>query len=311
MNVAANPIPSLAEIMKLPVYGPAGYFPMLADDELQELADDIKANGQREPIVVGEIADEDGIVTMMLIDGRNRREACRIAGVEPQVRLLGDQDASAFVLSVNVNRRHMTAGQRAAARALLQPDGEKGGRGKTLTNSGEFSRAEANAISQARLVLRFDKPLLYSVLNGAITLNAAYDQAKQIQSKQADEEQKQASERAALDALRKRYPDLARRVEEDGLSLKAMMTEADEKDRQARSQRQSLFMGLRNARVAMTGFAASSELPRLPEYLKSKEIRKEFVAEFREDPSALTKMISVMESELTALKQVVEQISGD
>ena len=62
--------------------------------------------------------------------------------------MLVDEDATAFVLSVNVNRRHMTAGQRAAARALLQPEGEKGGRGKTLANPQEFSATEHAQIEE-------------------------------------------------------------------------------------------------------------------------------------------------------------------
>lgn len=50
---------------------------MLAEDELNELAADMKANGLIHPLVVKE-----GV----LIDGRNRREACRIAGVPVSTR---------------------------------------------------------------------------------------------------------------------------------------------------------------------------------------------------------------------------------
>ena len=88
----------------------AARFPMLPDDELQELAADIKANGLKEPIVV----DDSGL----LIDGRNRREACRIAGIEPAVRRLNGEDPIAFILSRNVTRRHLSKGQRAMAAAI-------------------------------------------------------------------------------------------------------------------------------------------------------------------------------------------------
>ncbi len=67
---------------------------------------------------------------MMLIDGRNRREACKIAGVVPDVRELNGEDPKAFVISANIHRRHMTKGQRAMAVAKIYPDPEKGGRGK-------------------------------------------------------------------------------------------------------------------------------------------------------------------------------------
>lgn len=282
---------SLKQIMAMPVYPPADFFPMLAEDELQELAEDIKANGQREPIVVGEIAGDDGTLSMMLIDGRNRRDACRLACVVPQVRHFEGEDPSAFVLSVNVNRRHMTAGQRAAARALLKPEGEKGGRGKTLAVRQEFSSAEISDLSRARTIYRYEKSLLYSVLNGAIALRSAYEQACEIKLQQDSKEKQQEVERASLDALRKRYPDLARRVEEDGIGLRAMIVEADDRDTAAKSKRSSLFMGLRNARAAMVGFAASDELPRLPDYLRSAPLRKEFVETFRDDPSALGTMV--------------------
>ena len=51
---------------------------MMDGDELRELAEDIRVNGLREPLVLAEIKGED-----VLVDGRNRRAACKIAGVEP------------------------------------------------------------------------------------------------------------------------------------------------------------------------------------------------------------------------------------
>ena len=53
----------------------AAVFPVLADDDLQSLADDIKTNGLQQPIVI----DEAGVS----IDGRNRLAAGAMAGIEP------------------------------------------------------------------------------------------------------------------------------------------------------------------------------------------------------------------------------------
>jgi ParB-like chromosome segregation protein Spo0J len=61
---------------ELAVHPVAALFPMLADDELDELAADIKARGLRFPI----IRDKEG---KTLIDGRNRLIACENAGVQP------------------------------------------------------------------------------------------------------------------------------------------------------------------------------------------------------------------------------------
>ncbi len=84
-------------------------FPLLPKDELQALADDIKLHGQREPI---------RLLSGKIIDGRNRYEACKLAGVEPiAVEVTEDpnwqDDAVAFVKSLNLLRRHLTDAQRA------------------------------------------------------------------------------------------------------------------------------------------------------------------------------------------------------
>lgn len=90
----------------------ADLFPMLTEDELNTLAEDIKENGLRNPIVTYE---------GQVLDGRNRLKACELAGVEPLfVEYQGD-DPIAFIVSLNLNRRHLEAGQRAAIGVQLLP----------------------------------------------------------------------------------------------------------------------------------------------------------------------------------------------
>jgi hypothetical protein len=60
-----------------------------------------------------------------------------------------------------MTRRHMTAGQRAMAVAMIHPEPEKGGRGKRLNYSTDFDKGY---LSQARTVLRLDRPLADAVL---------------------------------------------------------------------------------------------------------------------------------------------------
>jgi hypothetical protein len=86
-------------------------FPMLDDDKLSELADDIKTNGQTNPIL---------IASGKVIDGRNRWTACKLAGVKPKTEEIPEpDDPVAFVLSLNLHRRHLTPSQASmcAARA--------------------------------------------------------------------------------------------------------------------------------------------------------------------------------------------------
>lgn len=85
------------------IHAVAGFFPMLSDSELRELADDIAENGLQEALV------KQGNV---LLDGRNRLAACKLAGVEPIYREFTGGDAAVFIVSANLKRRHLTKEQR-------------------------------------------------------------------------------------------------------------------------------------------------------------------------------------------------------
>lgn len=90
----------------------ADLLPLLAEGELAALASDVKANGLREEIVLHE---------SRILDGRNRYLACERAGVAPRFKeWKGSGSPTAWVLSMNLHRRHLTAGQKAdvAERAL-------------------------------------------------------------------------------------------------------------------------------------------------------------------------------------------------
>lgn len=84
----------------------ANIFPMMSDEEFQALVADIKAHGQREPIVTYQ---------GKIIDGRNRYRACLEAGITPFIAEWGGQEADLlpFILSLNLQRRHLTSGQKA------------------------------------------------------------------------------------------------------------------------------------------------------------------------------------------------------
>lgn len=137
----------------------------------------------------------------LLIDGRNRLKACQMAGVEPRLETY-DGDVEALVVSANVNRRHLSAGQRAMAVAMLYPDPGKGGRGKksstgNLLVSGGFSRQR---LDQARSVLRYSEPLAREVLAGSKSLDAALAEAQSADGKLAND-------RSRLRKLKDNRPD--------------------------------------------------------------------------------------------------------
>jgi len=96
---------------KYEVHPAATIFPMMTEEEYEGLKQDIKDNGQEDPIMLwrGKV-----------LDGRNRLLACEELGRIPQVaKLSDDTDPWKYVLSHNLHRRHLTTSQRAMVATKL------------------------------------------------------------------------------------------------------------------------------------------------------------------------------------------------
>jgi ParB-like chromosome segregation protein Spo0J len=236
------------------VHPAAAVFPMLDDEALQELASDIKANGLWEPIVV----DQDGTV----LDGRNRLKACRMAGVEPTFQTFEGEDQEAFILSMNVARRHLTAGQRAMAVAMVYPEPGKGGRGKKNSSAAEgFSAA---SLSRDRRVLRHSASLAQQVIAGSKSLDMAYAEVK-------EGERQSANDRSRLQKLREERPDLHEAVVQGRISL-------DEAEARARADAEEM----RRRRSDSTLKVTSGLLPFDQDPSAAKELAADFDAAIAE-----------------------------
>ena len=81
----------------------ANIFPLMDGDDYTALVADIAEHGQREPIWL-----HDG----MILDGRNRYRACMDLGLVPETQEYTGDDTHAFVVSLNLHRRHLTREQR-------------------------------------------------------------------------------------------------------------------------------------------------------------------------------------------------------
>jgi hypothetical protein len=84
----------------------ANRLPLMEAEEFEHFVDDIARNGQREPIVIHE---------GKILDGRNRYRACEALGRHPKTRTFDPKtegSPDAFVISVNLKRRHLTAKQK-------------------------------------------------------------------------------------------------------------------------------------------------------------------------------------------------------
>lgn len=97
----------------------ANVFPLISGQEFDELVADVREHGVREPAVLYEGA---------ILDGRNRWRASLEANVDcPTVEYRGD-DPVAFVVSLNLRRRHMDESQRSAVAAKITTLGHGGNR---------------------------------------------------------------------------------------------------------------------------------------------------------------------------------------
>src|SRR5262249_54329139 len=98
------PVEEIATFVAHPI---AETFPMINNDELRELADDIRKNGMLEPITLFE---------GKILDGRNRLAAGKLINFPFRRinfrQLLCHLDPQAYVISANIKRRHLTAEQK-------------------------------------------------------------------------------------------------------------------------------------------------------------------------------------------------------
>jgi ParB-like chromosome segregation protein Spo0J len=96
--------------MDLQTHPAAELFPAMTGLELEELKEDIREHGQREPITL-----LDGYI----LDGRNRYRACRELGILPRFDNFPGGDPVDYVVSKNLHRRHLNESQRASVAAKL------------------------------------------------------------------------------------------------------------------------------------------------------------------------------------------------
>src|SRR5215475_5631793 len=118
---------------RLPIHTLAGIFPLMTGQPYQELKEDIRLHGQREPGWV-----HDG----QLLDGRNRHSGCLELGIPFQYRIYKGNQPLEFIVSLNLQRRHLTDSQRAMIGAKLA-NMRQGERTDLTENSVRLSQGQA------------------------------------------------------------------------------------------------------------------------------------------------------------------------
>ncbi len=186
----------------------AADYPMIGADELADLAQSIKDQGQLDPITL----TPDGT----LLDGRNRLAACDLAGVDPKFETY-DGDPVAFIVGKNANRRQLSAGQRAMAIAIgmwesnqWDKDAGRWGQGAARVFA-DAKTASGQDLAYCGTILAHNRDYAREVLAGD-SLRAKYDLVKQEQAEAAERDEQR-------EKLREKAPDLLAQVTDDTLTL--------------------------------------------------------------------------------------------
>lgn len=150
----------------------ANLFPMMEGADREKMMADISTNGVRSPVVfLGE----------QILDGRNRYTIARELGqTYPRCEYIGT-DPLGFVISSNLNRRHLTESQRAmvAAKLAKLPSGVRPGTGisvgaVTQSDAATMLNVSVDSIQSARKVQEQAIPeIVAKVEAGEVSVSAA------------------------------------------------------------------------------------------------------------------------------------------
>jgi hypothetical protein len=178
----------------------ASIFPMLAGDEAKALADDISKHGLREPIA---------LLEGKILDGRNRYNACLDAGVEPRFTHYSGDNPAAYVVSLNLKRRHLNESQRAMVAkklATLEHGQRQTGKFAGVTKQPEAASmlnvSERSVRTAGAVIDKAVPEIVKAVEKGDVSVSAAAQFAKQPKEEQAKQITESAKPADAVKAFR-------------------------------------------------------------------------------------------------------------
>jgi hypothetical protein len=153
---------------RMPFHPLADIFPVLGEESLWELAQDIREHGLLDPVVL-----HDG----KILDGRCRYMACKMVRVECRYENFVGGDLLGYIVSRNLHRRHLTGSQRAMAAARIA-DMKVGANqhsvGMPIGGASDLLNVGQRSVSRARTVLhQGSSELVQAVERGDITVSAA------------------------------------------------------------------------------------------------------------------------------------------
>jgi hypothetical protein len=179
----------------------ADLFPMLSDEEFQAMCADVAQNGFLYPIKITDSG--------LLVDGRNRLQVAWAIGKDPDIERCNPPNVWAYIISINVVRRHLTIGQRAmiGRQKANIPVGANQYK-MAVENLTPISQEQAAAdlgidrtdIAKANTIIEYARIEAAKVAAGRTSLDAAYKAALQNKrSKSATHSEKETGERNDAD----------------------------------------------------------------------------------------------------------------
>jgi len=165
----------------------ADTFPLLEGKEFDSLCRDIASNGLLEPIWTYQ---------GKILDGRNRYRACVAVGIEPRFREYNGNNPLGFVISLNLERRHLNESQRAVIASKLanmRPGRSKHDKEKvpigtfpiSLEQAAELLNVGRMTVARVKAVERAAPQLVEKIERGEMT---AYEAEKAVKQKQREQQ---------------------------------------------------------------------------------------------------------------------------
>ena len=154
---------------------------MMGETELQELAENIKQNGQGQPVMR---------LGKQVLDGKNILAACKLAGVKPRfAQWEGTGSPTVWIVSQNLFRRHLTSSQRAVIAFELLPVLEHEARDRQYHSANDFAKSTSKGkaseiaaglvqsnsryVEAAKAIMRNAPELIEPLRNGTLNIPEA------------------------------------------------------------------------------------------------------------------------------------------
>ncbi len=198
--------------MKYKLHPACAMWPQMPDAEIDTMAADIKERGLKYPIVL--IGDE-------ILDGRNRALACEKAGVESQTEVYTGDDPVGYTISVNLQRRHLTVGQRAMMAAEIATMRQRDFLGNqykvVIPNSetaldkaaGQLSIGKTSAYEARKIKDSGDAETIEGVKSGKLSLHKGMKKAKESTKDRSRKQSPQGSKKARLEEWKRQQNETA------------------------------------------------------------------------------------------------------